>query len=334
MNRDVIVIGAGASGMMTAIMASRYGDRVILLEKLSSIGAKLKATGGGKCNLTNTLPKEIFMKHFGRNGRFMTDALDAFNNESLKEFFLSIGVKIYAPDGFRVFPIGHSSKTIINAFQKEMNRVGVEIYYNQSVKNIEFDKNIKIVQTDKAEFRAEKIVVATGGLGYPVLGAEGDGFRLAEDMGHRVTSLYPAMMPLHTKEIWVARCVADTIPKVKIRVNLKKYKKLSAQGDLIFTKNGIRGPVVLDFSREISPILDKFGEVPLLMNLTKGLNGEEIREKFKFTLLNKPEILVIDLVQTILPYSLSLALCNEVDCWGARALNVVKHFVPFLMNHV
>jgi len=311
--KNVIVIGAGASGMMASIIASRNGDRVVLLEKLSSIGTKLKATGGGRCNLTNTLPKDIFMEHFGRDGRFMRDALNAFNNNDLREFFLSIGVETDAPDGFRVFPIGHSAKTILNALQKEMDNLGVEIYCNQSVKNIDIKDDIKIVSTESHIFKAEKIVIATGGLGYPKLGAEGDGFRLAKNMGHKITPLYPAMMPLQTKEDWVSRCRADTIPKVEMRVDIKKYRKLSAKGDLIFTKNGIRGPVVLDFSREITPILDKLGEVPIVMNLTKGLNAEDIRIKFNKTLLDKPDILVIDLVQTLLPSAISLALCDEVN---------------------
>ena len=311
--KNVIVIGAGASGMMASIIASRNGDRVVLLEKLSSIGTKLKATGGGRCNLTNTLPKDIFMEHFGRDGRFMRDALNAFNNNDLREFFLSIGVETDAPDGFRVFPIGHSAKTILNALQKEMDNLGVEIYCNQSVKNIDIKDDIKIVSTESHIFKAEKIVIATGGLGYPKLGAEGDGFRLAKNMGHKITPLYPAMMPLQTKEDWVSRCRADTIPKVEMRVDIKKYRKLSAKGDLIFTKNGIRGPVVLDFSREITPILDKLGEVPIVMNLTKGLNAEDIRRKFNKTLLDKPDILVIDLVQTLLPSAISLALCDEVN---------------------
>jgi hypothetical protein len=132
-------------------------------------------------------------------------------------------------------------------------------------------------------------------------------------MGHNITSLYPAMMPLKVKESWISRCRADTVAKVELRVNIKKYKKLYANGDLIFTKNGIRGPVVLDFSREITPLLDKLDEVPLTMNLTKGLNQEQIRDKFKKIIKENRDILTIDIVQTILPNSIALALCDEVE---------------------
>ncbi len=105
------------------------------------------------------------------------------------------------------------------------------------------------ISTQNKHFKSDAVIIATGGKGYPMLGAEGDGYLMAESVGHSVTELYPAMMPLKTKETWVGNCRADTIPKVEMYVNMKKYKKLKATGDLIFTKEGIRGPVVLDFSR-------------------------------------------------------------------------------------
>jgi len=116
---QLIVIGSGAAGMMAAITAARQGKSVLLLEKLSKIGAKLKATGGGRCNLTNTLSNEDFMARFGRDGRFMSPALDALDHKGLRAFFLELGVESHAPDGYRVFPITHSSSTIINAMAQE-----------------------------------------------------------------------------------------------------------------------------------------------------------------------------------------------------------------------
>ena len=243
---DCIVIGAGASGMMSAIEVAKTSSKVLLLEKLPKIASKLKATGGGRCNLTNTLSNEEFMQHFGREGRFMTPALNLLDHQSLQNFFHNIGVQTHAPDGFRVFPIGHNATAIIKGLEKEMNRLGVEVLCSQKVEALLFDdKQIKGVSTQKEQFFANHVIIATGGMGYPMLGAEGDGYQLAKKVGHKVTNLHPAMMPLKTKEHWGANCRADTIAKVEIRVNIKKYKKLHAKGDLIFTKNGIRGPVVL-----------------------------------------------------------------------------------------
>ena len=311
---DLIVVGSGAAGMMAAITAARKGKSVLLLEKLSKIGAKLKATGGGRCNLTNTLSNEDFMAHFGREGRFMTSALEAFDYKDLMTFFKEIGVESHAPDGFRVFPITHSSSTIINALQQEMQNIGVEVLCSQKVETLEHD-GVKVtgVQTQTYTFQAVNVVLATGGLGYPLLGAEGDGYPMAESVGHKVTELHPAMMPLKTKEKWVENCRADTIAKVELRVDMKKYKKLYAIGDLIFTKEGIRGPVVLDFSREITPLLSKFEEVPLLMNLTKGMNEEQIRAHFKKEIAKNPHRTTLQLIQTLLPESVSLELCKMAE---------------------
>lgn len=313
---QLIVIGSGAAGMMAAIMAAREGKKILLLEKLSKIGAKLKATGGGRCNLTNTLSNEDFMARFGRDGRFMSPALEAFDHKNLMAFFDDIGVQSHAPDGYRVFPITHSSSTIINAMEAEMSHLGVTVLCGQKAQSLEHD-GVKVtgVQTQTDTFYADAVVIASGGMGYPVLGAEGDGYPMAEAVGHKVTDLYPAMMPLKVKETWVANCRADTIAKVAIHVDIKKYKKLSSKGDLIFTKGGIRGPVVLDFSREITPLLAKFDEVPVLANLTKGMNEEQIRQHFKKALEKNPHQTTLDLLLTLLPESVSLELCKlaEVD---------------------
>ena len=173
------------------------------------------------------------------------------------------------------------------------------------------EKEDKIIglKTQDSEYHTQNIVVATGGLGYPTLGAEGDGYTMAKELGHKVTELHPAMMPLMTKESWGANCRADTIAKVELRVDLKKHKKLRAKGDLIFTKNGIRGPVVLDFAREVTPLLQKYGEVPLLLNLTKGMNEEQITKHIKTEASANPDALMYQHLHTLLPEAISKELC-------------------------
>jgi len=317
----LIIIGAGAAGMMAAITAAKNSQKVLLLEKLSKIGTKLKATGGGRCNLTNTLSNDDFMSHFGREGRFMTPALEALDHKELQIFFKTIGVETHAPDGFRIFPIGHNSSSILESLEREMKQLGVTVLCNQKVISLEYTNlHVTGVTTQSNTFMADNIIIASGGMGYPVLGAEGDGYLLAESVGHKVTELHPAMMPLKTKERWGANCRADTIAKVELRVNIKKYKKLHAIGDLIFTKNGIRGPVVLDFSREITPLLSKFDEVPMLMNLTKGMNEEHIRTHFKKELSKKTTHTTLSLIETLLPSSVAIELCKLADASSSLPL--------------
>jgi len=307
---DVIVIGAGAAGLIAAIKAARNGKKVLLLEKLSSIASKLKATGGGRCNLTNTLSNDDFMARFGRDGRFMTPALNALDHKALIAFFADIGVESHAPDGYRVFPISHSALSIIVALKDELDRLGVTVLTSSGVQALSHDEScVTGVNTSDTTFNAPNVIIATGGLGYPALGATGDGFTIANRVGHTITDLYPAMMPLKTKETWGESCRADTIAKVEIRIDLPKAKNIKATGDLIFTSTGIRGPVVLDIAREINPFLAKHGEVPILMNLTKGLNEDQILTHIKNEIHKNPEQSVLTHIKTLLPESVALQIC-------------------------
>jgi predicted Rossmann fold flavoprotein len=313
---DLIVVGSGAAGMMAAITAAIDNRAVLVLEKLPKTGQKLKATGGGRCNLTNTLSNEDFMAHFGREGRFMSRALSLFDHQKLISFFEDIGVKTHAPDGFRVFPLTHNSQTVLDALEAKMRSLHVKVLCGEKVeKLLHVNSQIEGVKTQNGTFYAPNVILATGGMGYPQLGAEGDGYKMAEDTGHKITELSPAMMPLFTKESWVKNCRADTISKAEIKVDIKKYKKLKAKGDLIFTQKGIRGPVVLDFAREITPLLEKYTEVPILVNLTKGMNEEDIRVHFKKELIKNPHQNILTLLQSLLPQDLSTELCKicEID---------------------
>lgn len=314
---DLVVIGAGAAGMIAAIVAARNSLDVIILEQQEKLGPKLKATGGGRCNLTNTLSNEDFMNSFGKNGKFMYEALRDFNYEDLISFLGNIGVETHIPDGFKVFPVTHNSSTIINALEQELINVGVEIAYLTKADDIIFEENlVKEVLTSKGKIKTSKVVVATGGLGYPKLGANGDGYTFAKTSGHKVTSLHPAMIPLLTKDTWVAQCRADTIAKAQLRVDIKKYKNLKKNGDLIFTTKGIRGPVVLDFSREITPLLEKYKEVPILINMLKGMNEEELFSYIKKRTSENIDFNILQTLETLLPQSVIRELCLlvEADC--------------------
>lgn len=309
-NYDLIVIGSGAAGMISAIVAARNNKKVLLCEQQEKLGPKLKATGGGKCNLTNTLSNENFMNSFGKNGRFMQDALNDFNYKDLIVFLNDIGVETHIPDGFRVFPVSHNSATIIKALEDELIRLNVEIKNNTKVEDLICeDESIKGVRTSIGDFFSKNVIVATGGLGFSMLGANGDGFNFAKSLGHKITELYPAMLPLITKEKWVANAKADTIAKAIVKIDLKKAKNLKAVGDLIFTPKGIRGPVVLDFSREITPFLEKNGEVPLLINMIKGMNEEDVFKHIK----SHPDKNIEEVLNLLLPNSVVKELCLLVD---------------------
>ncbi len=306
---DLIVIGSGAAGMMSAITAKNRCENILLIEQLPTLGSKLKATGGGRCNLSNTLDDLTFMNSFGKNGRFMRDALNLFNHNSLIEFLGNIGVETHIPDGFRIFPVTHNSSTIINALKDELNRLNIQIKCSTKVEELVYEaEKIVGVKTSEETINTQNVIVATGGLGYPMLGANGDGFEFASKLGHKITPLYPAMLPLKTKETWVASCRADTIAKACMKIDLPKAKKLKATGDLIFTSKGIRGPVVLDFAREITPFLEKYGEVPILVNLVKGMNENDIFAHLKKEIQKNPDKNVVESLSSLLPNSVAKEL--------------------------
>lgn len=307
---DCIVIGGGPAGIMACISAAKKNKKVLLLEKLPKIAAKLKATGGGKCNLTNTLSSEEFMAKFGKNGRFMSHALEVFNANDLRDFFAKIGVETVARDGFRVFPIEHNSSIILSALDDELNELGVEIECKVEINRIKKEDEIFIIISKDKTYKSKNIIIATGGLGYPILGATGDGYVYAKEFGHSITSTHPAMMPLITKEKNFASCKADTIAKAILKVNIPKYKNLKLIGDLIFTKEGLRGPVILDFAREITPILEKYNEVPLLINFLKGKNEEQIYTHLKNEITKNPSNSILQNLETLLASSVASEICN------------------------
>lgn len=307
---DVIVIGAGASGIMAAIAASDRGAGVLLLEKQRTPANKIAASGGGRCNLTNTLALPDFLKRFGRQSKFMIPALKALDSSALRAFFAGIGIETVALDGFRVFPAGHQALPLVDALQRKLVSRNVAVFTETSVTGLKLEKGkIAGVECDSRGFAASRVILACGGPGYPSLGGCSDGFALAKSAGHRIVAPFPAMLPLVCREEWVRYCRADTIGKAHLTVNLPGCEKLKAQGDLIFSETGIRGPVVLDFAREITPLLQQYGSVPLLLNFMQGKNEEQARSSLMVILKKNPGITAGSLLRQFLPEPLAQQIC-------------------------
>jgi predicted Rossmann fold flavoprotein len=308
---DLIVIGAGASGIMAAISAKNSSKDVLIVEQLEKIGKKLLASGGGRCNLTNTLSKEDFISSFGKNARFLKDALDIMDNKKLINFFDKIGLETSIKDGFRVFPSSHKSQSVLDAFQNELDRLDIEISCNTKINQVIKEEDIFILKSNNKEFCSKNILISTGGIGFSKLGGDISGYEIAKSFGHKIQNLYPAMIPLKTKEDWINNCKADTISKAIISIDIKKYSKQKYTGDLIFGNNLLRGPVILDFARTITPLFDKYDEVPIKINMLKGMNENDVINHIK-KVSNKNST-VEEIFGLLLPKSVLNEICKICD---------------------
>jgi predicted Rossmann fold flavoprotein len=211
------------------------------------------------------------MARFGRDGRFMAPALTRLDATGLREFLAELGVATHAPDGQRVFPVTHQSTTVHAALLAEMERLGVELRLGTAATGLDIAcGRVQGVATTAGYLPAAHVVFATGGRGYPALGGSEAGYELLRQAGHRITETFPAMVPLRTLEDWPARCRADTVPRATLEIRQRGRRGIRATGDLIFTENGLAGPLVLDVSREITPLLARQGQLPAVLHLTEA----------------------------------------------------------------
>jgi len=308
---DVVVVGAGPAGMMAASAAAEEGVRVVLCEYLPRAGTKLLATGGGRCNITNTLPVEEFIERFGRFGKYARPALTLLGPAELRAFLERIGVATHAPDGFRVFPCTHQASTVVRGLEAHLRDRKVPVRDNTRVRRLIIDGgSLAGIETDAGSLRTKHVIIATGGRSYRALGATDDGYQLAQQAGHTITDTWPAMVPLVTAQTWPSRCRADTIPKVEVSVALPKCRRLRNTGDLIFTQTGLAGPVILDFSRHIPPLLSEHSTVPLRLGLTDSPVPETWNERLRTTQQEKPQLPLADFLEQAMPLPLAEVMCD------------------------
>lgn len=237
---DVIVVGAGPSGIMASIAASSRGKKVLLIEKNNQIGKKLKLTGGNRCNLTNLKPNDELIKNLPVNGKYLYSSLNNFNANDIYNFFTNRGLKLKKEDNDRVFPITNSSLSVIEVLQKELMNNNVQILFNTEVKEVKISDK-KIVITNNGSYEANNIIIATGGLSYQNTGSTGDGYNFAKQLGHKITELYPAETYLITKSKFDLSGI--TMEDVEVSINRK-----TSRDSMLFTHVGLTGPAIQTIS--------------------------------------------------------------------------------------
>lgn len=252
----VIVIGGGAAGMMAAITSAKYGNEVIILEKTSSLGNKIKITGKGRCNLTFDGDIEDFKRNIVKNDKFMYSSFYNFDNKDLVAYFESLGVQTKVERGARVFPVSDNAGEIVKALINEIKKYHIRVEYHTCVDELKvLDGRIETVITkDNREFHCDKCIIATGGSSFPSTGSSGDGFRLARSIGHKIIDIVPGLVPLRSKDSICKELQGLSLKNISFKLKDEDKVIYSDFGELLFAHFGITGPVVLSASSKLNRI--------------------------------------------------------------------------------
>ena len=247
---DLIVIGAGPSGLFCAINSSQKGKKTLILEKKKSPGHKLLISGQGQCNITNEAEIQTFPGHYGEHGRFLRPALLGFTNHDLIRFFEDRGLAMIREKRGKIFPKTHRSRDVLEVLIRECKANNVRLCYNQIVRSITKAEDKFSVHCTDRTYQSFDLVIATGGCSYPATGSNGDGYRFARDFGHSVAEVGPALTPVLIKNYPFRDLAGLSFPEMDI--SLYRNKKIRDQrGDILFTHEGLSGPGILDLSRYI-----------------------------------------------------------------------------------
>ena len=287
-----IVIGGGPAGMMAAITASQSGDKVILIEKMKSLGRKLLITGKGRCNITSSLPIEDFIKNTPGNGKFLYSVYQSFTNKDIVKFLKEEGLEVKEERGNRIFPITDKSQDVLECFIKKLKKNKVEIHYNEEVKEILYKKSngentVIGVKTTKEEILADKVILATGGKSYPLTGSTGDGYKMAEKLGHIIKDIKPSLVPLEIYEKETCKELQGlSLKNVTVKVIDEEKNKIIFQefGEMLFTHFGVSGPIILTASSKLvryKKIEEKMKEknISLIIDFKPALSEQKLEDR-------------------------------------------------------
>jgi len=307
--------------MMAAISASQRGRKVTLLERNNTLGRKLLLTGKGRCNLTNNTTTKKIVGTFGKKGKFLYSALTKFSNKDLISFFEERGVKTKVERGQRVFPESDKSQTILDCLSKELKKNRVKAVYNFRVTKIKRGSDeFAIFNERKERIMAKKVILATGGKSYPQTGSTGDGYKFAKDLGHQITPLKPALTGLIVKNKSIRSLAGLSLKNVQLTFKTEDNVLISLFGELLFTHQGISGPIVLQGSKTVYEALETKEKVTACLDLKPALDRKQLKKRVFREIHKMPKKQFKGLLETLLP-RLLIRLTSQIIEVDEKTIN-------------
>lgn len=272
----VLVVGGGAAGMFAAIFAAYNGNEVHIFEKNEKLGKKLFITGKGRCNITNASDMDTLFASVVTNPKFMYSSFYGYSNEDVIQFFENIGVRTKIERGNRVFPVSDHSSDVIRGLTRELHRLGVQVHLHTGVKKIVGKEHFQYIELQNGnKVDGDACIVATGGFSYQTTGSTGDGYRFARELGHQVTDIMPALVPMEIKESFAKKLQGLSLKNVSVTIRDGKKILYGEFGEMLFTHYGVSGPLMLSASSYIGEKL-KEKQLTLTIDLKPALSFEQL----------------------------------------------------------
>ena len=336
-NQRVIVLGAGAAGLMAAGQSAEAGADTLLIEKMSRPAMKLRITGKGRCNITNIAPIAEFISHFGPDGKFLRQAFSRFFNNDLLGFFNNLGLKTVTERGGRVFPESSEAEEVVRVMTDWIKRSGVELKTNTAATEIVINTGRVTgvrVQNRKAAGKtlpddadtmlpADAVIIACGGASYPGTGSTGDGYRLAAKAGHTVIDTRPALVPLDTAGNTASRLEGLSLKNINASAWIDGKKAADEFGDILFTAHGVSGPVILTLSRLCVDALRAGQKVLISIDLKPALDHNVLDERLMRDIKESPNKTLNNLLKGLLPERLISVCIENLQLNGDKKSNQV-----------
>lgn len=317
---DVIVVGAGAAGMMAAATAAKNGRRVLLMEKMEKAGRKIRISGKGRCNLTNARPPEEFREAIRTNADFFDVAFAEFNNKATIRFFERLGVKLDIERGQRVFPHSGKAWDIANALMDYCVESGVEVMHDTRVSDVlAIDGKVYGVRYfNKRGFErkeeAPNVIIATGGVSYPATGSTGDGYIFADRLGHTIEAVRPSLTPLRTSHPQRKYLDGLLLKNVAARLYVDNELVREEFGEIGFSERGIEGAIALRMSRDAVDALIDERKVKIVLDMKPALTEEMLAERIRREIADmQPEEFFAELLRRLVPKQMVIPLAHELD---------------------